>query len=69
MNMTKEQIIEKAKKLALSRYNEGYDTFVECYDQKEWEEFVEGMNWTQVQDEMAQMVSLWEEQRGATRFE
>lgn len=35
-----QEIIEKLKAYALAHYNEGFDTFVECYDDKAWEEFV-----------------------------
>jgi len=40
--MDKSNWIEQLKKIAEEKYNEGhgYQVFVECYDKKDWEEFV-----------------------------
>lgn len=40
--MDKSNWIEQLKKLAEEKYNEGYgyQVFVECYDKREWEEFI-----------------------------
>lgn len=37
---TQADIITRLKAFALAHYNEGYDTFVECFEDSEWEEFL-----------------------------
>jgi len=67
MKMTRQQIIEKAKEFARKNYNKGYDVFVECYGQKEWEEFVsfdgEDLTWKEIKEDMKNMASVWNERR------
>jgi len=38
--MTKEELIKLAEQLCLENYQHGFDSFYECYDVAEWEEFI-----------------------------
>ena len=49
---TTAQIIEMAKEFAESNYDDGMDYFVECYENKEWLDFVEGLTLIQVLSNM-----------------
>ena len=61
-------VIEKAKKLAEDNYDNGYDAFVECYDDEDWEKFVKDHNgklqsWSEVKARMKEMVVFWADRR------
>lgn len=67
--MSEHNLIEKAKAYAQARYDEGYDTFVECYGNDEWAEFVvdydtkEPMTWPRVKACMDNMAEVWADRR------
>lgn len=37
-------LIDKLKQIALDNYEQGGDGFVECYDDQDWIQFIEGAN-------------------------
>jgi hypothetical protein len=49
---TTAQILEMAKEFAESNYDNGMAYFVECYDDSEWLDFVEGRTLIQVLSNM-----------------
>ena len=67
--MNKAAIILKAKEFAAANYNKGYDTFVECYTDEEWAEFVGNDSWYEVKRNMKQMAEYWNDQRANARAE
>ena len=60
--------IEKAKQFAKDNYELGFDVYVECYEEAEWEEVAKDENgkeltWPQLKAKMKKYVSLREEMR------
>ncbi len=65
-------VIEKAKAFAEENYNNGFDFYVECYDQEQWVEKVSRkdgtlMTWAQVKKSMKESVELRAEIRADIR--
>ena len=63
-------VINKAKALAEANYASGYDFFVECFSDSEWEDYVTDelgclMAWGEVKKDMA----LWVEMRAIQESE
>ena len=61
-------VIEKAKKFAEDNYDNGYDAYVECYDDEDWEGVVKDHNgkllsWSEVKAHMKEMVQIWADRR------
>lgn len=61
--MHTDKLIAKAKALAEEKYREGYDTFVECYDNADWALLVDGRTWAQVRCIMASCADVWNDRR------
>lgn len=62
--MTTSELIEKAKAYAQENYEKGMDTFVECYTQSEWEEFVaECDTWEEMKETMDSCADVWNDRR------
>ena len=60
-------MIEKAKAYALANYENGFDTFVECFDHDEWVEFIGEMDsWLEVKDMMDCLADVWRDRRAYT---
>jgi len=60
----------KLKAYAEAHYNEGWDTFVETYEDEELEEFVEGLeSWAEVLEMAEKLVSVWEDRRADAAHE
>lgn len=64
LNMKKDWIV-KLKKIAESNYNIGFgwQSFVECYDEKDWIEFVENVSSFEEAEERMKTVALNREER------
>jgi hypothetical protein len=62
-----------AKKLhdyAAKHYEDGWDTFVECYDMDDFEDFVLGLeNWAEVKEMAERLVSVWEDRRAEADYQ
>ncbi len=66
---TKTEIIARLKQMCVDRYEDGYDTFVECYDDAEWDSL-----WTDCHESetemlalMARLVDVWNDRRDDAR--
>lgn len=78
--MQQSDLIKKCKEYAESNYSNGYDTFVECYDNDEWVEFLSGYfiddeevlppitSWKKAKSLMEQLASVWSEQRADAQY-
>jgi len=64
LNMKKDWIV-KLKKLAESNYNVGYgwQTFVECYDEKDWIELVESVSSLEEAEKLVETIALNRQER------
>ena len=62
-----------AKKLhdyAAKHYEDGWDMFVECYDEDDLEEFVDGLNnWAEVKEMAEKMVAVWDDRRAEADYQ
>lgn len=57
------------KGYALARYEEGYDTFIECYSATEWADLA-SMGRAEAVSYMTKMASIWLDRQGSfTEFE
>ena len=67
----KENIITKCKEIALSKYEEGYDVIIECWDTGEWDECWHDSNGnlSKMKKSMAGAAEIWLEQLSNTRYE
>lgn len=67
--MKQKTIIKRLKALALAKYNEGWDTFVECYDDADWLAFTthfdtgEAMTWAEARAMAETCASVWHERQ------
>jgi hypothetical protein len=62
--MSKQEIITKAKEYAKENYENGMDTFVECYTQSEWEEFAEDCDtWEEMKETMDSCADVWRDRQ------
>lgn len=66
--------IARMKAWAQANYEKGADTFVECYEQREWEEFFKGHDGRELTMKEAMKcartcVSVWNERRANARIE
>jgi hypothetical protein len=65
--MKQETIIKRLQARALANYNNGWDTFVECYEAADWLAFTtnddtgEPMTWREALAMAEQCVSIWRE--------
>jgi hypothetical protein len=65
--MKQATIIKRLQARALANYNNGWDTFVECYEAADWLAFTtnddtgEPMTWREALDMAEQCVSIWRE--------
>jgi hypothetical protein len=72
--MNQSTIIKRLQARALAKYNQGWDTFVECYELADWLEFTtndagEPMTWREALDMAEQCVSIWREREAeAARY-
>ena len=78
--MQQSDLIKKCKDYAKSNYSKGYDTFVECYGNDEWVEFLSGYfidgeevlppitSWNKAKSLMKQVASVWSEQRADAQY-
>jgi len=65
-------VIEKAKAFAEENYNNGFDFYVECYEQEQWVQEVSRedgtlMTWSEVKKSMKESVDLRAEIRADVR--
>ena len=74
--MKTEQLIEKAKAYAEANYTKGMDTFVECYGDDEWREFLRGdegwgtpdiTTWKDCKSMMDTMADIWSDRQADAR--
>jgi hypothetical protein len=74
MKLDQETIINRLKVLAEARYNKGWDTFVECYDQAAWVEFTtddrtgKPMSWARAYDLAKTIASIWRERQADAAY-
>lgn len=67
--MKQKTIIKRLKAMALAKYNEGWDTFVECYDDADWLAFTshfdtgEAMTWAEARAMAETCASVWHERQ------
>lgn len=71
--MRTELIIERLQKLAVKNYNKGWDTFVECYGQAEWLEFITNedgsiMNLSSAKKLASDCASVWSERQADAAY-
>ena len=63
--MKQATIIKRLQALAEARYNQGWDTFVECYEAADWEAFTtdddtgQPMTWRQARQLAEACASVW----------
>ena len=63
-NTTQAELAKKLKAYAADHYEDGFDAFVECYDDDELAEFVGDLKtWDEVLDLAKSIVSVWEDRR------
>jgi hypothetical protein len=69
MKLNQETIINRLKAIAEARYNQGWDTFVECYDHADWLAFTtdddtgKPMTWAKAYGLAVDCVSVWRERQ------
>jgi len=69
MTRTKKQLAQKLKAYAAEHYEDGFDSFVECYEDDELEEFVGDLEtWEAVLDMAKAIVSVWEDRRADAAY-
>jgi len=73
--MKQATIIKRLQALAEARYNQGWDTFVECYEAADWEAFTtdddtgQPMTWRQARELAEACASVWRERQAeAARY-
>lgn len=73
--MKQATIIKRLQALALAKYNEGWDGFVECYEEEDWLAFTtnadtgEPMPWREALAMAEACVSVWREREAeAARY-
>jgi hypothetical protein len=68
-SMHKADIISRLKAMCVAKYEEGYDTFVECFDDAEWEKLWTdcGGSETEMRDLMSRLADVWEDRRADAR--
>lgn len=60
----KERIAARLKAWAIAHYSDGWDMFVETYDDKDYLMFVGDMiSWPEVKKIAKQMVDVWQDRR------
>ena len=72
--MNNDQLIAKAKAHAEANYSKGFDTFVECYGDDEWREFLAASEWApgvttwkECKSLMDSMADVWSDRRADAR--
>lgn len=78
MKLTEAQLIEKAKAYAQQNYENGMDTFVECYDNDQWRTLINNsdedtgedrlMTWTQIKKTMDAIASVWRDRQADAEY-
>jgi len=64
VNALRLELAAKLKAYAADHYEDGFDGFVECYDDEELAEFVGDLQtWDEVLDLAKSIVSVWEDRR------
>ena len=64
--MSNETLILKAKAFAKERYTDGLDFFVECYGEKEWQEYIDNhqfKNWRAMKADMLSLAACRKERQ------
>jgi hypothetical protein len=66
--------VQLAKDYAQKNYNKGFDTFVECYTDDEWREFVNDhgrglMTWPTVKRVMIRIASVWQDRQAEADYQ
>lgn len=68
--MIKADWIAKLKEKALELYNEGGDFLVECYDQEDWEDFVNDVDtYEEAEELMLKVIGIKNERRNDIQAE
>jgi hypothetical protein len=66
---TKLALIAALKKYAIEHYDQGYDTYVECYDDAEWAEFVgDHEDEASVWNIFHRVASVWADRQADARY-
>ena len=64
MSALRLELAMKLKAYAADHYEDGFDSFVECYDDEELAEFVGDLQtWDEVLELAKSIVSVWEDRR------
>jgi hypothetical protein len=64
------KLAKKLSDYAKKHYEDGWDFFVECYDDEDYEEFVEGLgDWKAVKEMAEHLVAAREDQRAEANYQ